>query len=91
MIHPKIQFTCKAAENHQMHFLDVWKDNIKEILKLSTYRKPTNTGLYINSQSFVPSRYKLNLVKTLLHRTHSICNSYSLIHEDFQGISSILK
>ena len=63
MIHPNIQFTYEAAENHQMPFLDVWIDYTEAILKLSTYRKPTNTGLYINWQSFVPSRYKLNLVK----------------------------
>ena len=91
MIHPNIRFTYEAAENHQMPFLDVWIDNTEGIFKLSTYRKPTNTGLYINWQSFVPSRYQLNLVKTLLHRAYSICNSHSLIHQDFQSISSILK
>ena len=91
MIHPNIQFTCEAAENHQMPFLDVWIHNTEGISKLSTFRKPTNTGLYINWQSFVPSRYKFSLVKTVLHRAYSICNSYSLIHEDFQGTSSILK
>ena len=91
MIHPNIQFTFEAAENQQMPFLDVWVDNIEGILKLGTYQKPTSTALYINWQSFVPSRYKLNLVKTLLHRAHNICNSYSLIHENFQSISSILK
>ena len=56
MIYPNIQFTYEAAENHQMFFLDVWIDSTEGILKLSTYRKPTNTGLYINWQSFVPSR-----------------------------------
>ena len=91
MIHPNIQFTYEAAENHQIPFLNVWIDNTEGILKLSTFRKPTNTGLYINWQSFVPSRYKLNLVKTLLHRAYGICNSYSLIHEDFQGASYTLK
>ena len=63
----------------------------KEILKQNTHRKPTNTGLYINRQSFIPSCCKLNLVKTLLHRAYSICNSYSLIHEDFRNIFPILK
>ena len=91
IIHPNIQFTYEAAENHQMPFLDVWIDNTEGVLKLSTYRKPPNTGLYINWQSFVPSSYKFNLVQTLLHRAYSICNLHSLIHEDFQGISSILK
>ena len=67
MIYSTIQFTYEAAENYQMPFLGVWIDNTKGILKLSTYQKPTNTGLYINWQSFVLSSYKLNLVKTLPH------------------------
>ena len=86
MIHLNIQFTYEDAENHQMPFLDVWIDNTEGILKLSTYQKPTNTGIYINWQSFVPFRYKLNLVKTLLYRAYNICSSYSLVYEDFQGI-----
>ena len=82
----------EAAENHQMPFLDVWIDNSEGVLKLYTHRKPTNIGLSINWQSFVPSHYKLNLVKTLLlYRAYSVCNLYSLIHEDFQGLSFILK
>ena len=60
-------------------------------IKATGKKRNKNTGLYINWQSFVPSRYKLNLVKTLLHRAYNICNSYSLIHKDFQGMSSILK
>ena len=44
MIHPNIQFTYEAAENHPMPFLDVWIDNTEGILKLSTYQKPTSAG-----------------------------------------------
>ena len=91
MIHPNVQFTYKASDNHQMLFLDVWINNIKGILKLSTYQKPTSTALYINWQSFVTFCYKLDLFKTMLRRGYNICNSFSLIHEDFHGISSIFK
>ena len=48
MIHPNIQFTYEAAENYQRPFLDGWIDNTEGIIKRSIYRKPTNTGLYIN-------------------------------------------
>ena len=91
MTHPTIQFTYKAAENHQIPFLDVWIHNTEGILKPNTHRKPENSGLYINRQSSVTFRFKLNLVKTLLHRAYSICKTYGLILENFQGISSILK
>ena len=55
MIHPNVQFTYEAAENHHMLFLGVWIDNTEGILNLSTHRKPTKTGLFVNWQSFVPS------------------------------------
>ena len=42
-------------------------------------------------QSFVPLKYKINLVRNLLHRAYKICNSYSLIHEDFKIISTMLE
>ena len=90
-IHPNIQFTYELAQNKKLAFLDVWINNEDGELKLNTYRKPTNTGLYIKWQSFVPLKYKINLIRNLLHRAYKICNSYSLIHQDFQTISSMLK
>ena len=74
-----MQFTYEIAKDHQMSFLDVWIDSSSN----KFYRKPTNTGRYMNWQSFVPLRYKLNLIKSLLHRAYVICNSYNLIRKDF--------
>lgn len=39
---------------------------------LTTYRKPTNTGLLTNFRSFVPFAYKFGLVKTLFDRASKI-------------------
>ena len=39
----------------------------------------------------MPLKYKINLVRNLLHRAYKICNSYSLIHEDFEIISTMLE
>ena len=90
MIHSNIQFTHEAAENDQMPFLDVWIDNTERILKLKHTSK-TYKALVFTLVGFVPSRYKLNVLKTLLLRAYSIGNSYCSIHGDFEGISSILK
>ena len=36
----------------------------------------------------MPLKYKINLVRNLLHRAYKLCNSYSLIHEYFKIIST---
>ena len=76
-----------GTPDHQMSFLDVWIDNNDDKWKLNSYRKPTNTGRYINRQTL----RKLNLIESLLHRAYGICNSYNLFHEHFQKIVSIPK
>ena len=48
-----------------MPFLDVNVDNSKETLKLSIYRKLTHTGLYNKWSSLAPTKYKLNLIRSL--------------------------
>jgi len=75
----------------QLAFSDVWVDANNNKIALKTYRQPTNTGHYIKWQSFVPQRYKFNLVKNLLFRAYKICNSYFLIHQDFQTVTAMLK
>ena len=85
------KFTNKLAQNNQLAFLDVWINNQDGKLTLKTYRKPTHTGLHIKWQSLVPLKYKINLVRNLLHRAYKTCSSYSLIHEDFKMISTMLE
>ena len=74
-----------------MAFLDVRISNQDGKLALKTYRKPTHTGLYIKWQSFVPLKYKINLVRNLLHRAYKLCYSCSVNHEYFKIISTELE
>ena len=90
-IHPNIQNTYELAQNNQLAFLDISINYQDGKLTLKTYRKPTHTGLYIKWQSFAPLKYKINLVRNLLHRAYKICSSYSLIHEYFKIISTMLE
>ena len=90
-IHLNLQFTHELAQDNQLAFLNVWINNQDGKLTLKTYRKFTHTGLYIKWQSFVPLKYKINLVRNLLHRAYKICRSYSLIHKDFKVIFTTLE
>ena len=56
----------------------------------STFYKPTHTGLYTNWYSFAPRKYKINLVKCLLHRAWNICSDVNLFNQDWEFIKSNL-
>ena len=60
-------------------------------VETKTFRKPTFTGLYINWQSYVPPKFKKNLLFTPLDRAYKICNSYAFIYQEFQKISTLLQ
>ena len=64
-IHNKIQFTIEREVENQLAFLDVHIMKTREGLKTKIFRKPTFIGLYINWQSYVPLKYKKNLLFTL--------------------------
>ena len=83
-IHNKIQFTREPEVENQLTFLDVHITKTREGVETKIFRKPTFTGLYINWQSYVPLKYKKNLLFTLLDRAYKICNSYAFIHQEFQ-------
>ena len=61
-IHNKIQFTIKWEMENQLAFLDVHITKTREGVKTKIFRKPTFICLYINWQSYVPLKYKKNLL-----------------------------
>ena len=77
-IHQKIKFTKENEENNKLAFLDVQITKNSDCIKTSIFRNNTNLGIYSRWDSFVPNRYKQNLVWTLLHRAYSTCNSAQL-------------
>ena len=56
----------------------------------STFCKPTHTGLFTKWNSFVPRRFKINLINCLLDRCHRICSSYEVICDEFEQIKVML-
>ena len=72
--------------------MDVLVDrpNSSTTVATNTFRKPTNTGFYSKWSSFVPRRYKYNLVNCLLDRAYTICSSYENICSDVDNIKVML-
>ena len=89
-MHPNIKFTTEMQTNNSLRFLDVLVNNSQSTLSTSTFRKPTHTGLFAKWSSFVPRRYKVNLVNCLLDRCYKICSFYELICEEVEHIKTML-
>ena len=70
--------------------MDVLVDNSSTTVTTSTFRKPTNTGLYSKWSSFEPRRYKYNLVNCSLDRAYKICSSYESICLEVDNIKVML-
>nr|CAH8856951.1 unnamed protein product [Trichobilharzia regenti] len=80
--HPSLIFTCEAEHDCRLHFLDVQLSRREDgSLKRDVYRKHTSVGQCTHFLSFVPIRYKINLVRCLTNRARRICTDDSLANE----------
>ena len=80
--HANIKFTFEKQVNKQISFLDVLITNDGDQFCTSVFRKETAIGLFTNYLGFTPFSYKVGLVRTLLHCTFMISNSWFLFHEE---------
>ena len=79
---PSSKFTCEHEENGRLPFMDVLVEKSEDDTAVtSVYRKPTFTGLYITWDSYCSTKYKVNLVKSLVHRAKRLCSSSKLKNE----------
>ena len=74
---PNIQFTVDTFENEVPHFLDI------EISPdgLTIFRKDTNTGQYVNIESYTNWNHKTAWIRSLVTRAKRICSSNKLQQE----------
>ena len=78
--------------DHVLPFLDVPINNTDPHQSVTTvYWKKTFTGLLTSYLSFFPFTYKLGLIKTLIHWTFKINNTWMGFHTDLQKLSVILR
>nr|XP_027229208.1 uncharacterized protein LOC113820983 [Penaeus vannamei] len=73
--HPNIKFTCDVENNGSLPFLDINISRNDNSFVTSVFRKPTYTGLTTKFSSYIPTKYKGNLISTLIYRAYLIFSS----------------
>ena len=84
--HKNISFTSEYEHNNQLPFLDILIDRTDGILTTDVYRKDTYTGLGLNYFSYVPELFKINSMKTLIHRAYNICSNWHIFHNELERL-----
>ena len=91
-LHTCIKFTMdRECDFGKIAFLDLWIMKGDNKLNITVYRKPTHSGVYTHFSSFIPHRFKRQLVVTLLERAYSICSDYMSLHREFDDLTTMLR
>ena len=88
--HTNIEFTSEIEENGCLSFLDVNIQRTENGFETSVYRKPTFTGLTTKFSSYIPLKFKRNLVSTLVYRAFQISSSFSNFHKEIKYLRQTL-
>ena len=84
--HSNISFTSEMEKNNCLPFLDIMITRDNGYLTTFVFRKDTYTGLGLNYDSFVPNLFKINSIKTLLHRAYNICSTWHYFHLELEKL-----
>jgi hypothetical protein len=87
-----IKFTREEEVNRSIPFLDtciIVREN--QSIKTTVYRKQTHTDQYLHFSSHHPCHQKLGVVRTLMHRCHTIISEESDKQEERDHLSHALK
>ena len=87
-LNPSTQFDLEIEMDGKLSFLDtvVSKENLSGRPEISTKVKDTDKGLFYNFSSFVPERYKENLVCCLVYRIFKIASTFHIFDNDLQRL-----
>ena len=87
-MHDNLQFTIGKQINDKLPFLDMLVHCNDSKISLSIFRKPSNTCLGISFFffSFCPFVYKLNAIKSLVHRAYHLTSSYEFFASEIDNL-----
>ena len=77
-------------KNNGLPFLDIMITKDNGSLTTSVFRKETYTGLGLNYDSFVLNLFKINSIRTLLHRAYNICSTWHNFHTELEKLRKFL-
>ena len=85
-----LNFTYETPQTQEFNFLDIsFKVNNCKI-ETGIFVKDTDKGLYFNFSSFIPTNYKLSLIKTLVYRAYRLCSTWTLFDKEIKRIQTNL-
>lgn len=85
-----LHFTYEMEVNKRLPFLDVLLNRSPNGVDTNVFRKTTNSEECINYKSICPAKYKLAVIKTLLHRAYAVCSSWENFHSEVDRIRQLL-
>ena len=62
-------------------------ERLDDSFNLSIFRKPTHTSLGLNYFSYVPLIYKINAIKSLIHRAYHLCSNFNLFNGEIENLN----
>ena len=88
--YPNINFSLEKENEGRLSLLDVNIFREKGKFATNVYRKRTFSGVYTNSDSFIPETYKTGLIKSLLSRYFNLCSDFVKFHHEINILKGIL-
>ena len=88
--HRNIKFTIEIEKENKVAFLNILLIHNKNIVNINMHRRKTNTGLYINWNSFVPSNWKWGKLKTIVSSAYHICSSEKCLKKELNYIETVI-
>ena len=90
-MHRNLRFTVEIG-GKSLAFLDTvitLPNNESEMFNSKVYRKPTFTGLILNSTAMCPAKWKFGLIKCLLHRAYVISSDWFTMHKEIEFLRTL--
>jgi len=85
-----LKFTFETEIQKKIPFLDVLVSRVGQDLSTSVYVKETNHGDCLNYNSICPEKYKISVIRALLHRGFHVSSSWNIFHEEVNRIKQLL-
>lgn len=89
--YPSIKFTCEEEVDGRLNFLDLTVFRRNGNFEFDIFRKPTNTGRYITSNSFHNLKHKMSAFHSMIHRALNIPLREKQLEGEINKIKHIAK
>ena len=85
-----LSFTYEVEKNRGIAFLDVDVTRSRGgSVATKVHVKGTHAGDCMNYHSIAPERYKLGVIRTMLHRAYLICSDWVSLHDELNRLKQL--